>query len=574
MGWQSGFGTSVQFIFADHMLDTDRRELRRGSEPIAVEPQVLDLLIYLVQNRDRVVSKDDLIASVWGGRIVSDSTLTSRIYAARKAVGDSGQDQKLIRTIARKGLRFVAAVADSAEPPEAAAVRDAGMPSPEPPVGKPSIVVLPFTNLSDDPEQEYFSDGITEDIVTDLSRVSAIFVVDRSTAFTFKGKAVEIGQLARKLNVAYALEGSVRRADGRVRVTVQLVDCATGGHLWAERFDREFADIFALQDDISKSVVAALKLKLLPDELRAITSRPTSNAQAYKFYLQGRAKLAESWGTKEFLRSARRLFAKAVKTDPTYARAYVGMADCDAFLWVGGDLDVSHEHMLISSSKALDLAPNLAEAHASKGVALYVMGSPQEAITAFERAIRLDPELFDAHYLLGFSCRDTGDFRKATVHFERAAELQPSNYQPLTLLADIYLALGHRERSRTAAHQALTRIQEVFGRDPEVAEVLSMGATTLSCLGDNVRAEKWAERAVLLDPESYSVRYNAACTYAVIGRPDVAQEYLEFIFLHMPRARGWLSRIATHDAQLNSLRDRPEFQKLMNRLGAHVTAFS
>jgi adenylate cyclase len=279
-----------------------------------------------------------------------------------------------------------------------------------------------------------------------------------------------------------------------------------------------------------------------------------------------------SWGTKEFLRAARRLFAKALKVDAGYARAYVGIADCDAFLWANGDLGVSFERMLAVSGKALELAPNLAEAHASRGVALYVAGHPEEATEAFERAIALESGLFEAHYFYGFCCRDTGDFENAAVHFERAAEVQPRNYQPLTLLSEIYLVLGHPDQSAAAARRAISCIEKEFGRDPEVAEVLGMGAATLVYLGENARAEKWANRAVLLDPESYTVRYNAACTYAVIGKLDQAQESLEFAFSHAPRTRGWLLGIAKHDTQLDPLRQRSDFQDLIKRLEGNAVA--
>ena len=227
-------GRNVQFLFADHTLDTDRRELRRGSEAIAVEPQVLDLLIYLVQNRDRVVSKDDLIASVWGGRIVSDATLTSRIYAARKAVGDSGQDQKLIRTIARKGLRFVGDVQTQANAARHSAAVDAADRTERPRAARtglaasdrPAIAVLPFANMSGDPEQEYFSDGISEDIITALSKLRWFFVIARNSSFIYKGKAVHMKQVAEELGVGYVVEGSVRKSGERVRITAQLNDVA------------------------------------------------------------------------------------------------------------------------------------------------------------------------------------------------------------------------------------------------------------------------------------------------------------------------------------------------------------
>jgi TolB-like protein len=231
----------LQFIFDNHRLDTERRELHRGSERIAVEPQVFDLLIYLLQNRDRVVSKDDLFASVWGGRVVSESTLTSRINAARKALGDSGEDQKLIRTVARKGVRFVGIVdtrSNGAEPNHPAATADEiheqsrpAMPLPD----RPAIAVLPFTNMSGDPEQEYFSDGISEDIITALSKLRWFFVIARNSSFTYKGKAVHLKQVAKQLGVGYVVEGSVRKGGDRVRITVQLNDVATGSHLWAEK---------------------------------------------------------------------------------------------------------------------------------------------------------------------------------------------------------------------------------------------------------------------------------------------------------------------------------------------------
>ena len=236
----------MQFLFTDHTLDTDRRELRRGGEPIDVEPQVLDVLIYLVENRERVVSKDDLIASVWAGRIVSDATLSSRIYAARKALGDTGQDQKLIRTIPRKGHRFIGAVSTPSKGDEPAAPATgppldglhersrSALPLPD----RPAIAVLPFVNMSDDPEQEYFSDGISEDLITALSKLRWFFVIARNSSFAFKGKAVHIKQVGEELGVGYVIEGSVRKDGDRVRITAQLNDVATGSHVWAERYDR------------------------------------------------------------------------------------------------------------------------------------------------------------------------------------------------------------------------------------------------------------------------------------------------------------------------------------------------
>src|SRR5262245_45479964 len=284
--------------------------------------------------------------------------------------------------------------------------------------------------------------------------------------------------------------------------------------------------------------------------------------------------LAVTWSNKEYLRNARRLFAKAVKIDRGYARACGGIADCDAFAWVSGDLDVAYEDMLANSGKALELAPRLAEAHASKGMARYAAGHPEEAMPLLQRAMELDSELFEAHFFYGLSCRDTGDFPNAAVHYERAAELQSKNHQPLGMLASVLLAMGRAEESVAASRRCLGRIEEAFGRNPEVAEVLGMGATVLVCLGENERADAWVRRAMLLDPESYSVFYNAACTYAVIGRADAALQCLDYVFSQMPRARGWLLANARHDSQLDSLRDRPEFREVMGRLEAHAAGLS
>jgi adenylate cyclase len=443
-----------------------------------------------------------------------------------------------------------------------------------PPQIKPSIAVLPFTNMSGDPEQEYFSDGITEDIITDLSQVSALFVAARNTAFTFKGKAVEIVEVARKLNVGYVIEGSVRKAGSRIRITVQLIDGETGGHLWAERYDRDFGDIFALQDEISKSVVSALRVKLLPKELETITSRPTKNVEAYQRYLQARSTLHLTWSSKPELRSARRLFVEAVEIDPGYARAYAGIADCDAFLWVNGDSDISYDQMLANSSKAMELAPNLAEAHVSKALALYLTGHSDQAISAFERAIELDSELFAAYFFYGFSCRDTGQFEKAAALFERAAELSPSDPISLCILSDVYKALGQLKHSEESARRTMVRVDAILKQRPDAADTIALGAATLVFLGEYARAEEWANRAISLEPEGYSVRYNVACTFAVIGKPEAALECLEYMFAHMPRSRGWLLGIMSHDTQFDSLRGRQDFQDFVERLEANVATRS
>jgi len=433
---------------------------------------------------------------------------------------------------------------------------------------KLSLAVLPFTNMSGDPEQEYFSDGITEDIITDLSRVSALFVVARHTAFTFKGKAIEIVDAARQLNIAYILEGSVRKAGSRVRITAQLLDGATGGHIWAERYDRELVDIFAVQDEIARSIVAALKVRLLPKELGSIEERSTSNVEAYEWYLQGRAKFLESTGSKSALRAARKLFSKAAEIDPGYAKAYAGIAGCDAFLWVGGDLDISYERMLASSEKALQLAPDLAEAHASRAVALFATGQSKEASAVFERAIELDHELFEAHFFYGVVSRDLGDLDTAATALQCAAILRSDDFAPLCLLADVYQGQGRHEESKAAARRGLIRADSILSQRPGTAEALAMGAASAVYVQEYARAEEWAQRAIELEPDNFSARYNVACAYAVMGKTESAMEHLAYIYSRVPRARQWLLQSAQVDPQLRSLRGRADFQELLTRLEA------
>jgi TolB-like protein len=329
------WGINVLLLFADYTLDTDRRELRCGSESIEVEPQVLDLLVYLMQHRDRVVSKDDLIASVWGGRIVSDTTLTSRIYAARRAIGDNGRDQKLIRTIARKGLRFIGDVctqaggeaAQAIEPlPDAAGKVSQGAP---PLPDRPAIAVLPFSNMSDDPEQDYFSDGISEDIITALSKLRWFFVIARNSSFAYKGKSVHLKQIAEELGVGYVVEGSVRKNGDRVRITVQLNDVFTGRHIWAERYDRNLADVFAIQDEITEAIVAAIEPQLYAAENFRAQRKPPDSLDAWDLVIRA---LSHYWRiTREDSLVAQALLEKAIAIDPNYGQAHGVLAASHAF---------------------------------------------------------------------------------------------------------------------------------------------------------------------------------------------------------------------------------------------------
>src|SRR6202011_6013201 len=330
---------------------------------------------------------------------------------------------------------------------------------------KPSIAVLPFDNMSGDPEQEYFSDGITEDIITDLSKISGLFVVARNTAFTYKGKPVKVQQVGQELGVAFILEGSVRKAGSRVRVTGQLISSKDGGHVWADRFDRDLTDIFAIQDEITHAIVEQLKVKLLPQEKKSIGQTPTDNVEAYTYYLRGRQFMQRH--SKSNYQLARRMFAKAVELDPLYARAYAGIADCDSFLFLHYYLDVGIDSILATSAKALTLENGLAEAHASQGLALSLGKRYDEAMVEFEKAIALDPNSFEGHFFYARACVGQGKLDRAATLFEHAAENKPDDYQSLCLSIQAYRSLGRDRDSESAARRGIERAERELTLHPE-----------------------------------------------------------------------------------------------------------
>jgi TolB-like protein len=324
----------LRYHFEDFVLDTDRRELHRGTKTVSIAPQVFDLLEYLIRNREHVVGKEDLINAVWNGRAVSDAALTTRLNVARNVVGDSGEEQRLIKTLPRKGFRFIGPVRE--EGGKSAAVPDNRI-EPEKLTlalpDKPSIAVLPFENMSGDPEQEYFADGMVEEITTALSRFKWLFVIARNSSFTFKGKAVDVKEVGRRLGVRYILEGSVRKASGKVRITGQLIDAVTGAHIWADRFERDLADVFALQDEVTVAVVSAVQPKLLQTEIAMAARRRPENLTAYDFYL--RARQQHYLTTREGAAETIRLAHRALELDPRFGlvAALAGICHMDNVLW-------------------------------------------------------------------------------------------------------------------------------------------------------------------------------------------------------------------------------------------------
>jgi TolB-like protein len=425
----------VRFLFEGYVLDLDRRELRRGVELVPTGPQVFDLLVFLVQNRERVVTKDDLLGAVWSGRIVSESTLTSHINAARKAIGDSGEEQKLIRTAARKGFRFVGEVSEEQPGPEPARLAqrlgpdEAGHAPALALPDRPSIAVLPFQNLSGDPEQEYFADGMVEDIITALSRMRWLFVIARNSSFTYKGRTVDVKQVGRELGVRYIVEGGVRKAANRVRITAQLIDATTGAHIWADRFDGGIEDIFDLQDRMTESIVGAVAPTLEQAEIERATRKPTENLDAYDLHLRGMARFYQR--TNEATTEALRLFGKAIELDPELAVAYGMAAWCYVWRKQQGWM-TDREHEIIEGGRlarrAVELGKDDPIALARGGHALgFLLGDLDSAAAFLDRALLLNPNLATVWYLSGFIRAYRGEPDRAIEHLAQTMRLSPGD---------------------------------------------------------------------------------------------------------------------------------------------------
>jgi adenylate cyclase len=430
---------------------------------------------------------------------------------------------------------------------------------------RPSIAVLPFSNMSGDPEQEYFSDGITEDIITDLSKISGLWVAARNTVFTYKGKPVKVEQIARDLGVAYILEGSVRKAGARVRVTGQLISAKDGGHLWADRFDRDLTDIFAIQDEITRAIVEQLTVKLLPQEKKSIERPQTDNIEAYTYYLRGREFLHRH--TKSYYQVARRMFTKAIELDPRYARAYAGIAACDSFLfyhYFQYETEEAIENIMAATGKALELDDGLAEAHACRGVALTFAKRFEEAETELERAIALDPNSFEAHYFYARYCFVKGELERAAALFERAGEVKPDDYQSWCLLIHVYRSLDRTDKIEAAARKGIALAEKELALHPENPRPAALGAAGLLAIGETERAREWLTRALAIDPDDLLTLYNAACVYAHLGEAEPALDLLErFIPLANDLNRAWIK----HDSDFDSLRGHPRFQKILEQIG-------
>jgi TolB-like protein len=489
----------LRYLFEDFALDTDRRELRRGDHLVPVEPKVFDLLVHVIANHERVVSKEELVAKIWNGRIVSESALTSCINAARSAIADSGEAQQLIKTLPRKGIRFVGAIQPEHQP---AGVGGA-VPSPHPRSilslpDKPSIAVLPFTNMSNDPAQEYFADGIVEEIVTALSRMRWLFVIARNSSFTYKGRAVDVKQVGQELGVRYVLEGSVRKSGSRLRITGQLIDASTGGHLWADRFEGALNDIFDLQDRVTEAVVGAIGPKLEQTEVERAKRKPTDSLDAYDYYLRGIANYYPA--TREEAGEMLRNLRSAIDRDPDFAAAYGMAAWCFARRKGSGwtvDRDLERAETARRARRAVELARDdaLAIAWAAFGLAL-VVGELDEATGLIDRAVELNPNLAIAWGSSGWMRVWRGETESALEHLARAMRLSPLG----PMMGEALSATAHAHFFAGRHDEACSWAGRTTLENPNVLGGVRILAASSALAGYPGRAQAAVSRLLQIDP--------------------------------------------------------------------------
>ncbi len=483
------------YRFGDHLLDTESFRLTASGEEIAVEPQVFALLQFLIENHDRVVSKDEIFEHVWDGRIVSDGTLNSRINSARRAVGDDGKAQAVIKTFPRRGFKFVGDIAagglekdDAAELPRS--ISD-----------KTSIAVLPFESLSADREQEFFADAIADDIITGLSRLRWLFVMSRNSSFSYKGRSPDVRQVAQDLGVRYVLSGSVAKMGNRVRISCQLLDGQTGAHLWAERYDRELENLFNVQDEITRMVVGAVEPEVAGAETNRVKSTHVENLDAWTAYHQGMGLLWDrgNRGNVEQMATAMARFRTAIELDPDFARAHAGLAYCYGLTLLVG----------LSKDRQNDISAGLAAA---------------------TRAVSADVEDSFAHSVLGAMRFLAGDNNLAISILEIAIELNPSQTNAYIVLA---LALVSADRSEEAIQRMETALQ-ISKYDPQRGPLMVCMADAYFQIGDCEKCVEWAQKS-LLQPET-QIWGNCMLVAGLshLDRPDDAQQAAQLLLEKKP----------------------------------------
>jgi adenylate cyclase len=534
-----------EFQVGEWLVEPNLNCILRGSKRTPVEPQVIEVLAFLADYPGEVISKEQIIQAVWPETFVSDDVLRYSISALRKAFKDDAKNPRIIETIARRGYRLIAPVVRKGATVES----------------KGSVAVLAFTDLSAAKDQEYFCDGISEEIINCLTRIKGLRVSSRTSSFAHKGKSEDIRSIGRKLRVSAVLEGSVRKAENHLRISVQLINVEDGYHLWSASYDRELKHVFAIQDEIARTIAATLKITLTAKERADIGKAPTTDLQAYDYYLRGRQFYYQY--RRKGIEFALLMFSRAIEHDPEFVRAYAGMADCYSFLYLNAGSHAQHrEQADAMSRKAVELDPDSAESHASRGLACTLSENYAEAEKEFETAVQLGPTLFEAYYFYGRACFAQGKLEKTIQLYEKSMEVNPQDYQVPLLVAQIYSDLGEEEKAEASRRRGIQAAEARLKLNPDDTRALYMGANGLVAIGEYEQGLEWARQALAIDPDEPMLLYNVACIQSLAHQYDDALDTIERAVKMGLTHKGWLE----HDSNLDPLRRHARFKRLIKQL--------
>jgi len=544
--------TNSVYAFGPFRLEVQERRLMRENNAITLTGKAFETLRVLVERHGSLVSKNDLMTAVWPETTVEENNLDRNISAVRKALGQKIAGPQYIETVPRVGYRFVAQVSE---------VADGATPSASPTQKISAIAVLPFADMSPARDQDYLCEGLAEEIINALAQVDGLRVASRTASFQFRASGADVRAVGQQLGVGSLLEGSVRKMDDCLRVTVQLIEVASGFHRWSRRFDRKFDDVFTIQDEIAESVATSLRGNVLSQLEKQAMLRPQTGAAAYEYYLRGRQYLPRL--TEPDLQRSGEMFEHAIAFDAHYGPAYGGLAVVHATLyeWFGArEQDLLRAER--ASQKALELAPGLAESHVARGFALSLRELYDQAVCEFEQAIRINPNFFDAYYYFARTCFAHGDIQRSADLFDMAAKIRHEDFQSPMLLAQSLRMLGRMEESRTAAQEGIQRAENALVLNPSDVRALSLGSGALYEYGQKERAMEWSQRSLELYPDDVGALVNAACLHAKAGQKEAALEFLERVFACGWGKRDWVE----HDPDYNILRGEPRFQQMLAKL--------
>jgi len=537
-------------VFGEYRFDLRAARLRSNGQEIRLTPKASAVLKILVERAGHPVTKEELFTTVWKDTVVSDDALTSCIQELRRALEDDARHPRFIETRHRRGYQFVASVSDIPSEFQTEAHAD-GL----------SIAVLPFADMSPGRDQEYLCEGFAEELINALTRIDSLRVASRTASFQFRNAGANIREVGRQLGVANLVEGSVRKADDLLRVTVQVIEVSTGYHRWSERFDRKLDDVFAIQDEIARNVVVSLRGNMLPNREKVSSGKPQTGAVAYEYYLRGRHYLHLM--TQGDLETSSEMFERAIQLDSGYGPAWGCLAATRAMLyeWFGAsDDDLARAES--ASRKALELSPGLPESHVARGLVLALSRRYDAAFQEFEDAIRLNPGFFEAHYYYGRARFANGETARAAELFRKAAEVRQEDFQSLMLLGQSLRILGMEQEAREATRQGIQRAERALAMNPVDGRALSLGSGALFHDDQVARAIEWSQRSLQLYPDDFCVLVNAACLQTKLRHKEEALELLGRVFARGGGKRDWVE----HDSDYDILRDDPRFQAMVAKL--------